>query len=740
MGMFMMRERVHLLDRLRRRENVAGPMPGPLAGAVRDAARFDRGRISATSGLLAAIPVVAVLAIGTVAWSAVAGVTMGAGAMLVGIAWRVRGGRPPLGVLAIDSVVMAISTFVGCVTGSVPWVHLVVLCLWALMGGLLVSLGNQGGVIGNQALIAAVVFGRFSQPPAAAAGLAGLVLAGGLSQVLFQSIVRWPVPLRAQRAATAAAYRLLAGLATASRTTSTLPVGAALDEAQAGLSSLTLFGDPALLNLRSLVSEGHRMRVELSAIHALIDRPPSGAGDGDPLREDAGQLLARAAASLELIAKATEGDRDAAAALPSAIKELSGQADGLVRGREAPAPPLARRLSALAGQLRAAAALAVSAGEGGNLRDRRPQRHANRLRERFLAGVSELRANASLQSPAGRHAVRLAVVVVIAELASRHLPLQRSYWMVVAAATTLRPEFGATFTRGSERMLGTCVGVGLAGAITVAFHPAGAATIVLVGLLAWASYAVFPASFAAGFAFITALVVFLLNVISPDTLATAWARLIDTLVGGSLGLLAYAVWPTWSDTTARQALAELVAAHRAYLRAILTALIRGRRADEAEMRALSRRARLARTNAESAVARSLTEPATRRIDAEQSQGALATLRRLVQAAHVLRLDVQEDRPRMPRPALEPLAQGVDVVLERVEAALPASRDESPRAPPPPDLRAGYLEFERTVEDADPADAGLLTELDEIVDAVNSLAEGFGVVSAAGAPATVGSPA
>ena len=70
-------------------------------------------------------------------------------------------------------------------------------------------------------------------------------------------------------------------------------------------------------------------------------------------------------------------------------------------------------------------------------------------------------------------------------------------------ATTLRPEFGATFTRGSERVLGTCLGVGLAGAIAVALHPAGGVTIIIVGLLAWAGYATFPASFAVGYAFIT---------------------------------------------------------------------------------------------------------------------------------------------------------------------------------------------------------------------------------------------
>jgi uncharacterized membrane protein YccC len=357
------------------------------------------------------------------------------------------------------------------------------------------------------------------------------------------------------------------------------------------------------------------------------------------------------------------------------------------------------------------------------LRERRPRRQAHRPLERLAAALAEVRDNASLESPAGRHALRLAAVVLAAELISRHVPLQRGYWMVVAAATTLRPEFGATFTRGTERAVGTCLGVGLAGAIVVVLHPAGGVTIAIVGLLACAGYSVFAASFAAGFAFITALVVFLLNAISPDTLSTAWARLVDTLVGGGLGLLAYAVWPTWSDLPARQALADLLAAQRGYLAAILSALITGHRAEESQMRPLGRRARLARTTAESTVARSLSEPATRRIDAEQSQGLLAAMRRLVQAGHVLRLEVQDDRPRGPLPGLEPLAADLDAVLTRAEGPLRARPDEADPVAAGgelPDLRGRYLAFARAAPD-DLHSEGVLDELDEIVDAANSLA-------------------
>jgi uncharacterized membrane protein YccC len=250
-------------------------------------------------------------------------------------------------------------------------------------------------------------------------------------------------------------------------------------------------------------------------------------------------------------------------------------------------------------------------------------------------------------------------------------------------------------------------------------------TIVIVGLLAWAGYALYPASFAVGFAFITALVVFLLNAISPDTLATAWARLLDTLVGGALGLLAYALWPTWSEAPARHALADLIGAQREYIGMVLRALIEGRRADDDEVRRLSRRARLTRTTAEARVARSLSEPATRRIDAEQSQGALAAMRRLIQAAHVLRLDVQDRRARSPLPALEPLADGLGELLSSVEASLRARPDERPPAPSLPDLRTRYLTFGRSApRDVDAEE--LLAELDEVVDAANSVASVVGL--------------
>lgn len=97
---------------------------------------------------------------------------MGAGAMLVGIAWRVGGGLPPAVLMATDALLMALSTFVGSATGSLPWLHLALLFIWSLASGLIVAVGRRGAVIGTQAVIGLVVFGRFSQPIPSTLGLA----------------------------------------------------------------------------------------------------------------------------------------------------------------------------------------------------------------------------------------------------------------------------------------------------------------------------------------------------------------------------------------------------------------------------------------------------------------------------------------------------------------------------------------------------------------------------------------
>ncbi|HLI59454.1 MAG TPA: FUSC family protein [Solirubrobacteraceae bacterium] len=687
---------------------------------ARAAVQFNRAAVSPTAGALAAIPMVALLGGLIAAGQPVAGITSAVGAMFVAIAWRVQGGRPPYAVMATDAVLMALATFAGCLSGHILWLHLVILAAFSLAGGLLVGLGRAAGIVGFQSLLAVVVFGRFAEPLGPAAGIAGLVGAGGLAQVAFLIVVRWPPPLVAQRRATAAAYRELAELAAGDELTSALPAATALDEARTTLSGGTLFGASAIAPLRSLVNEGHRLRVAITALNGLAGRIADSPGAAAAVHA----IGVDTRLALQSAADGIEGSGHGAEVLERLVGEIT-RAVADLQARDAPdgAPDtvwvvLVRRLAALAGQLRAVAGLVPAAAAGSGLRDRRPHRRTSHPLRQLRTDLAELRANLSLDSPPTRHALRLAVIVPGTELLAGALPLQRGYWVVVAAAATIRPEFGATFTRGIERVGGTALGVALAGLIATALHPGEAATVGYVGLFAWAAMSTFAASYALGFSCITALVVFLLNTLAPDTFATASARLVDTLIGGAVGLAVFAAWPTWSRRPAQELLSELADALRRYGALILEALIDGVPVPDRAARASAREARLARAQATAAVGRSLSEPARRRIDARVGSGVLDEMLRLVHAMHALRLEAQDEPDRAPLPALQPFARALDVQLAAISRAL---RSDELR------LSSEYVDLrslsDRFGQDASTEQAQALAAIvDELADATNSIDE------------------
>jgi uncharacterized membrane protein YccC len=285
----------------------------------------------------------------------------------------------------------------------------------------------------------------------------------------------------------------------------------------------------------------------------------------------------------------------------------------------------------------------------------------------------------------------------------------------------LRPEFGATVTRGAERMAGTVVGVVVATFIAVGLDPSGWGIVAVVGALAWGTYAVFPASFAAGTALLTGVIAFLLHAVAPDSATIALDRGLDTVIGGTLGLLAYALWPTWSGGSATRVMAELVDAQRAYVIAILDGVVAGTAPDDTRLRPLARRARVAWSNADAVITLARREPERRLGDRGlQAIATLGGLRRLVYAGHTTRVEAgaAADPERRPQPEWAPLRDGLDRTLRTIAAHI-----EHGTIPfGLPQLRILYSDA-RTAAPLDPA---LLGALDEIVDATNTVVATLGL--------------
>ena len=248
--------------------------------------------------------------------------------------------------------------------------------------------------------------------------------------------------------------------------------------------------------------------------------------------------------------------------------------------------------------------------------------------------------------------------------------------------------------------------------VAAELRPGPWALVVLVGLSAFLSVATFRASYPVFAAFLTCYVVFLISLTGLPSGTAGLDRLIDTVVGGLLAMLAYRLWPTWESARAGGTLGALLEAQGQYGAAVLEAYADpGARRPEALHRSLVA-ARLARSNAQASVDRLLTEPDSDEMPRETALGVIASVQLYARSAMTLhaRLPLPDD-PAVPQVA--ELSRQVGTAMGRLSRTL---RD---RAPAPRQLPL------RDVQTAMRAVLGagselLVSETDAMVDAVDTI--------------------
>src|SRR3984957_18648778 len=153
-------------------------MSGLTNAALRESIRVDLARINPRGGALRAFPVVVLVAFGLGIGSPRTAVTLGVGANLIAVVSLVGASRVAMSGVTFDVVGLGCATFVGAATAFNTPLHLAVLAIWCFVAGMLVVFGLGPATAGVQSVIAFVVFGRFSDGPAAALSLGALVASG----------------------------------------------------------------------------------------------------------------------------------------------------------------------------------------------------------------------------------------------------------------------------------------------------------------------------------------------------------------------------------------------------------------------------------------------------------------------------------------------------------------------------------------------------------------------------------
>jgi uncharacterized membrane protein YccC len=440
--------------------------------------------------------------------------------------------------VAAASIGMAVSTFVGAtLADAAPCVLVAVVVAWGYGTGLAVCLGQGLSVAALQWAVALLISVGLPLTPAAAIGRAALVLAGGL----FQGVLvagSWLIRAsRRERVPPAESYRALSGYAAdVAADRLVVPPPVAFPATGALQDPNPLLPEPARLILVDLLEEAERLRGSIAALAQAAAADPETAPG---LR----RIAAETAGLLEGVATALDARPRDRGRIVEAIAERA--ASMRVSGDF----PWRWTAEALFGQLRAvaddlyeledAATVALAPLTGGSGRSARSRRGVGAI-------WPTLRANMTLSTEAGRHAVRLAVIAGLAEVLVQATKLEEGRWAVLTIFLVLKPDYSTTVYRGVQRAIGTAFGAGLCAALVQLGHLGQGGLVIAAGAAVSAAYALFEVSYLLFSVCLTTFIVVLLEILGMPAEPTAWARLIDTAIGSGLALLGYFVWPTWA--------------------------------------------------------------------------------------------------------------------------------------------------------------------------------------------------
>lgn len=126
--------------------------------------------------------------------------------------------------------------------------------------------------------------------------------------------------------------------------------------------------------------------------------------------------------------------------------------------------------------------------------------------------------------------------VALSVLIERGLTLPNGYWAPMTALIVMRPDLSQTWSRVTQRILGTLAGACLATMAAEALRPTPALVAGLSVLFAWSAYASRAANYGVFTASITGAVVFLLSLAGSPEPLNALHRLLATALGALLAI------------------------------------------------------------------------------------------------------------------------------------------------------------------------------------------------------------
>ncbi len=279
-----------------------------------------------------------------------------------------------------------------------------------------------------------------------------------------------------------------------------------------------------------------------------------------------------------------------------------------------------------------------------------------------------MRPAAQLDSVLVRHSVRMAVFTMLAVALYEGLDVPRGYWIAFTIMVVLQPDYGSTRQRAAARIGGTVGGIVLAGGL-LEFKPPLFALDAFATAMAFLFAYNLKRSYWLAIFFVTINLVLIMETVAPVRQDFMVARIIATLAGGGLALVAARVfWPAWEGEKFPALLAKAVRANRTFLRSVFVAAspVAG---GANELLMTRRRAENANRNVAASVERLLGEPAGIRENPDRAAALATYCQRITRALNVLAVQMPEvGKPGPPEVSViwKPLGELLEQMAQAIE--------------------------------------------------------------------------
>ncbi|MFG2478877.1 FUSC family protein [Streptomyces fagopyri] len=657
-----------------------------LLATGRDGLRIQRAFAAPSVIARAVLAVLLATVLGLLLDDPVAGAMAGVGAFICGIGMLLSPLRHPV----VNAIGMAAAFSVMAVLGALvqgtTWLFLLLLAVAAFATGLWRTIGVAPGIRGCLAVIGLMITADLAPDVQGGLVMAGWIAVGTGLVVVVRLFPPYGPRFAAQRRALAALYLSLAEASVAADSVA-LGGGAPFTAARQALDLLPQFSRPVAAPMFGLLGEAERIRRVLHTVRLTV--PAAGKNQ---------QALAAAAQVLGDISRTVASGREHRTPEEVWTSLESWETASPVRGPRD-----------LAARLRPAEQLARRSTDdrlGDVLESHTEVPGLYTGTSSVTRTARRIRAQLHPRSPIYRHAVRLAVGVVVAEVIGRSIGgwgglgiSAHGFWVALTTMLVLFPEYGHTIARGWGRAAGAVLGGLFAWVLSLPdWSPVGLAVVSVV--LAAASFVTLRTGQLMLNLWLTAWIVFLIHHVGGLPGPTAWARAADTVVGAALAVLIFLVWPTWSTRRIPGLLAEWLRVQDRLLPELLTGYADVGATDPAAVDTLRARSRQVREHLEAAVEQSHAEPAEHR--GPWSRAQLDQIRTQVSVVAGCATLLGEHLPRGPQDTVPELTELVDPLHEHLSALARAAAGAETVAP-------GAL---RSVLDSLTARSGLSAETSE----------------------------